>query len=72
MLEKNTEKVRFHSPLKGFEMDEQDIEYRKDELTGKWSRVNIQRSKRVKQGQGDFDYTALLKKAELFFLPREY
>jgi galactose-1-phosphate uridylyltransferase len=71
MLEKITEKVRFISPLKGFEEDEQDIEYRKDPLTGKWSRVNIQRSKRVKQGQGEYDYDDLIEKSrgKCFFCP---
>jgi galactose-1-phosphate uridylyltransferase len=65
MFEKATEKVRFHSPLKNFEEDEQDIEYRKDPLTSKWSRINIQRSKRVKQGQGEYDYTELVKRSKL-------
>ncbi len=71
MFEKVYEKTRFHSPLKGFELDEQDIEYRKDPLTGKWSRVNIQRSQRVKQGEGDFDYTELIKRSRenCFFCP---
>jgi galactose-1-phosphate uridylyltransferase len=63
MLEKMTEKVRFRSPLKGFDEDEQNIEYRKDPLTGKWSRINIQRSKRVKQAQGKSDYSALVKRS---------
>jgi galactose-1-phosphate uridylyltransferase len=71
MLEKITEKVRFLSPLKGFEEEEQDIEYRKDPLTGKWSRVNIQRSKRVKQGQGEYNYDELIEKSreKCFFCP---
>jgi galactose-1-phosphate uridylyltransferase len=71
MFEKVYEKERFHSPLKGFEVDQQDIEYRKDPLTGKWSRVNIQRSKRVKEGEGSFDYSELIKRSKknCFFCP---
>jgi galactose-1-phosphate uridylyltransferase len=72
MLEKITENVRFYSPLKDFKEDEQNIEYRKDPLTGKWSRVNIQRSKRVMQGQGEYDYEALVERSRqnCFFCPQ--
>ena len=71
MFKKITEKVRFHSPLKGFELDVQDIEYRMDPLTGKWSRVNVQRSKRIKQGEGKFECEELVKRSRknCFFCP---
>jgi galactose-1-phosphate uridylyltransferase len=71
MFEKITEEVRYLSPLKNFEEDLQDIEYRKDHLTGKWSRVNIQRSKRIKQSEGTYDYEELVKKSKekCFFCP---
>jgi len=73
VFEKVIEKTRFQSPLKGFELDEQDIEYRKDPLTEKWSRVNIQRSKRVKQGEMDFDLSELIKRSRenCFFCPEK-
>jgi galactose-1-phosphate uridylyltransferase len=71
MFDRVSEKVRFYSPLKGFEEDFQDIEYRKDPLTGKWSRVNIQRSKRVKEGEGEFECSDLIKisRKNCFFCP---
>ncbi|MFQ5800309.1 MAG: hypothetical protein ACE5HH_01135, partial [Candidatus Hydrothermarchaeales archaeon] len=47
------------------------IEHRKDPLTGKWSRINIQRSERVKQAQGKSDYSELLQSSvkNCFFCP---
>ncbi len=71
VFEKKRESVRFLSPLADFREVTQDIEYRKDPLTGKWSRVNIQRAERIKQGQGASDYSELVRKSRdnCFFCP---
>ncbi|GBE18435.1 galactose-1-phosphate uridylyltransferase [archaeon BMS3Abin16] len=71
MFEKVMEKARFQTPLNDFELVEQDIEHRRDPLTGKWSRVNIQRSQRVKQAESDVDLSALVEKSRVncFFCP---
>lgn len=71
MFKKIKEHVVFRSPLKDFEPDSQDIEYRMDPLTGKWSRVNIQRSKRVRQAEGGFDLEELIERSKknCFFCP---
>jgi galactose-1-phosphate uridylyltransferase len=44
-------KPEFLNPKKKFERDSQTIERRKDPLTGRWCRVNIQRVKRLHQGR---------------------
>jgi len=45
-LEKRKVKTKFKSPLLNFSIDEQEIEFRKDPLTERWTRVNINRTKR--------------------------
>lgn len=49
MFEKTKTNARFKNPLMGFEEDRQDIEYRRDPLTGQWTRLNIMRAERAKQ-----------------------
>jgi len=44
--------ARLRSPLLGFRTDIQPIEYRRDPLTGRWSRINVKRARRVKQADG--------------------
>jgi len=45
-LEKRKVKTRLKSPLLNFAIDEQEIEFRKDPLTERWTRVNVNRTKR--------------------------
>ena len=45
-FEKRKVKVKIKSPLQNFCIVEQEIEFRKDPLIGKWSRINIHRTKR--------------------------
>jgi len=68
------EKARFYSPLKNFELEEQEIEIRRDELLGLKCRINIGRAKRVKQGVGDAkkgDISRLIESSrkKCFFCP---
>jgi galactose-1-phosphate uridylyltransferase len=50
-FEKEMRKARILSPLRGFEVESQPIEYRKDPLTGVLCRINEKRAERVKQTQ---------------------
>lgn len=43
------EKTVLKNPLNNFAQESQTIEYRQDPLTGRWSRININRAKRVHQ-----------------------
>lgn len=48
---KETVKVEFLNPLRGFKRETKSIEYRSDPLTGYRSRISLDRAKRVKQAQ---------------------
>jgi len=53
--------ARMRSPLLGFRTDVQHIEFRRDPLTAKWSRINVERTKRVKQAvKGEEDLSGLI------------
>ncbi|RLE75987.1 MAG: hypothetical protein DRZ80_01870 [Thermoprotei archaeon] len=41
--------AKFLNPLKGFSLDTQSIEYRKDPLFDRWTRINVFRALRMKQ-----------------------
>ncbi len=71
MFEKRVERVRILNPLLSFAEDVQEVEHRKDPLTGKWSRINIQRSQRVKQGEANKDYQRVVEQSRknCFFCP---
>lgn len=71
MFEKKVYSAKFLSPLKNFEEDEQPIEYRRDPLLGKWCRINVKRTQRVKQGQERANYFDLIEKSRegCFFCP---
>lgn len=71
MFEKQVVESEFYSPLKDFAMDTQPIEYRKDPLFSTWCRINVQRTKRVKQWKGDVDFWELVEKSKkgCFFCP---
>jgi len=51
-FEKRRLKTKLKNPLKNFAIDKQEIEFRKDPLTGRWTRVNINRVKRPHPGLG--------------------
>jgi galactose-1-phosphate uridylyltransferase len=71
MFEKRILSARFFNPLTGFEEDEQPIEYRKDPLLGIWCRINVKRTERVKQGQGETEFGELIERSreKCFFCP---
>jgi UDPglucose--hexose-1-phosphate uridylyltransferase len=46
-----TREAEFLSPLLGFKPAIHPIEFRKDPLTGRWCRINIERARRVKQAR---------------------
>jgi galactose-1-phosphate uridylyltransferase len=73
--EKEIKTTKFLSPLKNFAAETQEIEYRKDLFTGIECRINIQRSKRVKQAsstqENSAEVTAMINKTKenCFFCP---
>ena len=52
-FEKVVREARLLSPLLGFKTSTQQIEFRRDPLTGRWSRINLERIKRVRQARGE-------------------
>ena len=52
-FEKETHKVSMLSPLKGFKLQTQTIERRKDTLLDRWCRINVERARRPKDRVGD-------------------
>ncbi|MFQ5974828.1 MAG: hypothetical protein ACE5J5_00735 [Candidatus Hydrothermarchaeales archaeon] len=71
MFDKRVYNTSFISPLKDFQLDTQPIEYRRDTLLNRWCRINIERTKRVKQGQDLLDISDLVKRSKdrCFFCP---
>lgn len=70
--EKHVEVARFLSPLRGFAADEHEIECRRDAFTGVECRINVARSKRVKQAEDtEEELVELVKRTrdECFFCP---
>ncbi len=73
--EKEIKTTKFLSPLKNFAVESQEIEYRKDLFTGIECRINIQRSKRIKQAssaqENSTEVTAMINKTKgnCFFCP---
>ncbi|MEM2925547.1 MAG: hypothetical protein QXJ68_07665 [Methanocellales archaeon] len=53
--------ARFKSHLKGFELDTQQIEYRKDPLLNRWCRINILRAQRRKESIARLDISELIE-----------
>jgi galactose-1-phosphate uridylyltransferase len=51
MFKKHKVDVRFLNPKRGFKEDVQTVEYRRDTLMDIWSRVNVKRATRAKQGR---------------------
>ena len=67
--------ARLLSPMKDFELDEQEIEFRKHPLLDYWCRINLGRSLRVKQAHAPSDYDATIQEVikrtheKCFFCP---
>lgn len=51
-FEKRRLTTQLRNPLLNFTVDKQEIEFRKDPLTGRWCRININRIKRPRSGLG--------------------
>jgi galactose-1-phosphate uridylyltransferase len=71
-FEKIIQEAKLRSPLNGFRQTTQRIEVRKDPLTGKRCRINIERTKRPKQTwtkTAELDELIESSKAKCFFCP---
>jgi galactose-1-phosphate uridylyltransferase len=71
-FEKFMEEAKLRSPAEGFREVVQHIEVRKDPLTGRKCRINVDRAKRPKQttcDTSDFDKIVEKSKAKCFFCP---
>jgi len=72
-FEKFIQEAKLRSPLNGFRQTTQRIEVRKDPLTGRQCRINIERAKRPKQTRtkmAEFDELIDSSKAKCFFCPK--
>lgn len=52
LFRREVREARFLSPLQGFAPVVQRVEFRRDPLTGRWSRINLERARRVRQAVG--------------------
>ncbi len=70
LFRREVREARFLSPLQGFSLAVQKVEFRRDPLTGRWSRINLERAKRVRQAVGGYP-SELLRESErgCFFCP---
>lgn len=72
-FEKTVRDARLLSPLLGFKQAVHPIEFRKDPLTDRWCRINIERAKRVKQAKAreTADLTKIVEESrrKCFFCP---
>ncbi len=68
-FEKRIQKARLRSPLQDFKLVTQSIEVRKDPLTGRRCRINIERAKRPKQAPQTTEFGNIIErsKAKCFF-----
>jgi len=72
-FEKVIREAKFLSPLRDFKPVVQKIEFRKDPLTGRWCRINMERARRVKQATtGGENLSEIVEKSKksCFFCPR--
>ncbi|MEM2978549.1 MAG: hypothetical protein QXM46_04600, partial [Candidatus Hadarchaeales archaeon] len=53
LFRREVREARFLSPVQGFAPVTQRVEFRQDPLTGRWSRINLERAKRVRQAVGE-------------------
>lgn len=73
MFDKRKRDARLLSPLLNFDLETQQIEFRKDPLTGRWCRLNLKRTERVKH-TGESEERALMdivakSRGNCFFCP---
>ncbi len=70
-FEKRTREATFLSPLEGFKPSTQSIEFRKDPLTKRWCRINVNRARRVKQAKGGETPEEIVRDTEkCYFCPK--
>jgi galactose-1-phosphate uridylyltransferase len=71
-FEKVVGAAEFLSPLQGFSKTVHLLEYRKDPLTGFWSRINVERSKRTKYSVEKVEINQFIEKSgeKCFFCPQ--
>ncbi len=73
VFEKIQKEVKFFSPLEGFSQVSQILEFRKDPLTGLWSRINVERTKRIKHSieKVEIDQFIQQSRERCFFCPEK-
>lgn len=71
MFKKVVREARFKNHLKSFELDIQQIEYRKDPLLNRWARINVLRAQRRKESIARSDISELIKSSaeKCYFCP---
>jgi UDPglucose--hexose-1-phosphate uridylyltransferase len=71
-FEKVVGAAEFLSPVQGFSKTVHLVEYRRDPLTGFWSRINVERSKRTKYSVEKVEINQFIEKSEkmCFFCPQ--
>ena len=72
-FQREAKSMELLSPARGFASELQSLEYRRDPLTGSWSRINVSRAGRVRQAQRDeVDVAQLVEdtRAGCFFCPQ--
>jgi galactose-1-phosphate uridylyltransferase len=71
LFRREVREVKFLSPLQGFAPVVQRVEFRRDPLTGRWSRINLERARRVRQAMGGSPSDLLRESEEgCFFCPQ--
>jgi galactose-1-phosphate uridylyltransferase len=71
MFKKVVREAKFKNHLKGFELDIQQIEYRKDPLLNRWCRINVLRAQRRKESIACPDISELIESSakQCYFCP---
>ncbi len=71
MFERIVREARFKSHLKNFQLDVQQIEFRKDPLVDRWCRINVFRAQRRKESLACPDISELIESSakKCFFCP---
>ncbi|MEM3012424.1 MAG: hypothetical protein QW084_03575 [Candidatus Hadarchaeales archaeon] len=70
LFRREVREARFLSPVQGFAPVTQRVEFRQDPLTGRWSRINLERAKRVRQAVGESPLDLLRESARgCYFCP---
>ncbi len=71
MFKKVVREAKFKNHLKGFQLDVQQIEYRKDPLLNRWCRINVFRAQRRKESIACPDISELIESSakKCYFCP---